>query len=166
MSIHLKRLSPTDGPDIYTLTQSIPAEENGFYNSANGLSREGFSAWLKQQHEISQGIGLQEGWVPQTIYWLYDGDQPVGMCKLRTRLTEALLINGGNIGYAIAPFARGKGYGKEQLRLVLEEARNAGLDKVLITASNYNKASIGVALANGGVVERVSEEEHYIWIDL
>lgn len=166
MALHLKRLSPADGLDVYTMTQSIPAEENGFYNSANGLSREEFTAWLKQQHEISQGIGLQEGWVPQTIYWLYDSDQPVGMCKLRTRLTEALLNGGGNIGYAIASFARGKGYGKEQLRLVLEEARKAGLDKVLITAHNYNKASIGVALANGGVIERVSEEEHYIWITL
>ena len=166
MALHLKRLSPADKADVYTLTQTIPAEENGFYNSANGLSREAFCAWLTQQHEISQGIGLQEGWVPQAIYWLYDDDQPVGMCKLRTRLTEALLNGGGNIGYAIAPFARGKGYGKEQLRLVLDEAKKAGLEKVLITARNYNKASIGVALSCGGVIERVTESEHFIWITL
>ena len=166
MSLFLKRLSPTDGADIYTLTQSLPKDENGFQNSAYGLSMEEFPAWLQKQHEMSQGIGLQEGWVPQTIYWLYNGDQPVGTCKLRTQLTEALLKGGGNIGYAIAPFARGKGYGKEQLRLLLEEARKAGLHKVLITARNYNKASIGVALANGGVIEKVSEEQHYIWIDL
>jgi predicted acetyltransferase len=166
MSLFLKRLSPADGPDIYTLTQSLPKEENGFQNSASGLSVEEFPAWLQKQHEISQGIGLPEGWVPQIIYWLYDGDTPVGSCKLRTKLSEALLIRGGNIGYAIAPFARGKGYGKEQLRLVLEEARKAGLKKVLITANNDNKASIAVALANGGVIEKVSEEEHYIWIEL
>ena len=166
MHLHLRRLSPTDGPEIYALTQSIPREENGFNNPANGLSKEEFPAWLLQQHNYSQGLDLQEGWVPQIIYWLYDGDQPVGMCKLRTRLTEALLKSAGNIGYAIAPFARGKGYGKEQLRLVLEEARKHGLAKVLITARNYNKASIGVALANGGVIEKVSEEEHYIWINL
>ncbi len=166
MALHLKRLSPTDGDDVYALTQAMPSEENGFYNSANGLSREAFCAWLTQQHDMSQGIGLAEGWVPQTIYWLYDGDQPVGMCKLRTRLTEALLNGGGNIGYAIASSARGKGYGKEQLRLVLEEAKKAGLDKVLITARNYNKASIGVALANGGVIARISEDEHFIWITL
>jgi predicted acetyltransferase len=88
------------------------------------------------------------------------------MCKLRPILSEALLKNGGNIGYAIAPFARGKGYGKEQLRLVLQEAKKLGLKKVLITANNGNKASIGVALANGGVIEKVSEDEHYIWINL
>ncbi len=166
MALHLRRLSPADGPDIYALTQLIPKEENGFYNPANGLSIEEFQVWLQQQHEFSQGIGLPDGWMPQTIYWLYDGEQPAGMCKLRPVLNEALLKNGGNIGYAIAPFARGKGYGKEQLRLVLQEAKKLGLSKVLITASNDNKASIGVALANGGAIEKVSEEEHYIWITL
>ncbi len=166
MNLHLQRLTPNDGPDIYALTQAIPSEENGFYNSANGLSMEAFSVWLAQQHDMSRGIGLQEGWVPQTIYWLYDGDKPVGMCKLRTQLTEALLNGGGNIGYAIAPFARGKGYGKEQLRLLLQVAKKHGLTKVLITADNDNKASIGVALANGGIIEKVSEETHYIWIQI
>ncbi len=166
MSLFLKRLSPADGPDIFALTQVIPKEENGFQNTANGLSPEEFPAWLNRQHNMSLGIELQEGYVPQIVYWLYDENQPVGMCKLRTQLTEALLRRGGNIGYAIAPFARGKGYGKEQLRLVLQEAKRLGLKKVLITANNGNKASIGVALSNGGVIEKVSEEEHYIWIIL
>ena len=166
MALHLQRLTPEDSPGIYALTQAIPREENGFHNTASGLSPEEFQKWLIQQHDISQGIGLQDGWVPQTIYWLYDGEKPVGMCKLRTQLTEALLQNGGNIGYAIAPFARGKGFGKEQLRLVLMEAKKNGLSKVLITIHNDNKASIGVALANGGVIEKVSEEEHYIWINI
>ncbi len=166
MSLFLKRLSPTDGSDIYALTQSIPGEENGFQNTASGISPEEFPAWLQRQHSMSLGIDLPEGYVPQTVYWLYDDNQPVGMCKLRTQLTEALLKRGGNIGYAIAPSARGKGYGKEQLRLVLQEAKRLGLNKVLITANNGNKASIGVALSNGGVIEKVSEEEHYIWITL
>ncbi len=166
MSLHLQRLSPLDGPAIHALTQMLPKEENGFQNSAYGLSPEEFPAWLKKQHDMSLGIGLPEGYVPQTIYWLMDGDTPVGMCKLRVQLSEALLKRGGNIGYAIAPFARGRGYGKEQLRLLLDIARRHGLARVLITANNDNKASIGVALANGGVIERVSEEEHYIWITL
>jgi predicted acetyltransferase len=144
----------------------MPKEENGFQNSASGLSFEEFQAWLQRQHDISMGIDLPDNFVPQIIYWLYDGDQPVGSCKLRIQLSEALLKRGGNIGYGIAPFARGKGYGKEQLRLVLQEAKKHGLTKVLITANNDNKASISVALANGGVIEKVSESEHYIWITI
>ena len=166
MPPRLQRLSPSDGPAIYALTQMMPKEENGFQNSAQGLSPEDFPAWLQKQHDMSLGIGLPEGYVPQTIYWLMDGDMPVGTCKLRVQLSEALLRRGGNIGYAIAPFARGKGYGKEQLRLLLDIARKRGLTRVLITANNDNKASIGVALANGGAIEKVSEEQHYIWIDL
>lgn len=163
MALHLKRLSPADGPDVYALLQSVLTEENGL---AGGFPPEEFQAWLQRQHEISQGIGLPEGRVPQTTYWLYDDGMPVGMCKLRTVLTPALLKRGGHIGYAIAPFARGKGYGKEQLRLILMEAKKHGLTRVLITARNHNKASIRVALANGGLIEKVSEEDHYIWIDL
>lgn len=166
MSLFLKRLTPDDGPDVYALTQAMPKEENGFQNTANGLSPEEFPAWLLRQHNMSLGIGLPAGYVPQIVYWLYDGGRPVGSCKLRTQLSEALLKRGGNIGYGIAPYARGKGYGKEQLRLVLQEAKKHGLTKVLITANNDNKASIAVALANGGVIEKVSEEEHYIWITL
>jgi len=78
----------------------------------------------------------------------------------------ALLKRGGNIGYGIAPNARRKGYGKELLRLLLQVAKGHGLTKVLITDNNDNHASIGVALANGGVAKKVSEEIHYIWITI
>ena len=164
MSLYLKRLTPLDGYDIYTMTQTMPKEENGFQNSAYGLSFEEFSAWLQRQHDISLGIDLPKGFIAQTVYWLYDGDQPVGSCKLRLTLSEALLKRGGNIGYGIAPYARGKGYGKELLRLILQVANEQGLTKVLITANNDNKASIGVALANGGMLEKATDEMHYIWI--
>ncbi len=166
MSLYLKRLAPLDGYDVYTMTQAMPKEENGFQNSAQGLSFEAFRAWLQRQHDISLGIDLPNGFVAQTIYWLYDGDQPVGSCKLRLTLSEALLKRGGNIGYGIAPYARGKGYGKELLRLILQVAKGHDLTKVLITANNDNKASIGVALANGGVIEKITDEMHYIWIHI
>ena len=53
MSLYLKRLTTLDGYDIYTMTQTMPKEENGFQNSAYGLSFEAFSAWLQRQHDIS-----------------------------------------------------------------------------------------------------------------
>lgn len=166
MHLHLRRLTPFDGYDVYAMTQTMPKEENGFQNSASGLSFAEFQAWMQRQHDISVGIDLPEGFVAQTVYWLYDGDQPVGSCKLRLQLSEALLKRGGNIGYGIAPYARGKGYGKELLRLLLQVAKEQGLKKVLITVNNDNNASIGVALANGGVIEKISAEAHYIWIHI
>lgn len=38
MSMEIKKLSLDDGEDIYQMLQNIPANENGFVNSANGKS--------------------------------------------------------------------------------------------------------------------------------
>ena len=51
------------------------------------------------------------------------------------------------------PSERGKGYAKEMLRLNLQNAKVMGIEKLLVTCSNENKASEKVILANGGVYE-------------
>ena len=47
--IELKKLSVKDGLDIYNLLQDIPKEENGFNNSANGLTYEEYKDWLVKE---------------------------------------------------------------------------------------------------------------------
>ena len=80
-------------------------------------------------------------------------------------LTDALRKAGGHIGYGIAPQYRGKGYGKELLRLLIGEAYHRGIDKVLVTIHLDNKASQAVALANGGVITERTDERVLVWID-
>ena len=58
-----------------------------------------------------------------------------------------------------------KGYGKELLRLLLNEAKEMGIDKVLVTILLDNIASQAVAIANGGVVTERTDERVFIWID-
>ena len=72
---------------------------------------------------------------------------------------------GGNIGYGIAPQYRGKGYGKEILRLLLQEAHELGIEKALVTIQLDNMASQAVALANGGVIAGRTDDRVLIWID-
>ena len=103
--------------------------------------------------------------VAQTTYWLYVDGKPVGMGKLRHRLTEKLRENGGHVGYAIAPMYRNCGYGKLVLKLMIDEARKMGIGRILVTVQNYNTASLQVALANGGIVEKADDVRHYIWIE-
>ena len=55
-----------------------------------------------------------------------------------------------HIGYSIRPSERGKGYAKEQLRLVLEKAWEMGIDPVRIVCRDTNAASIRTILADGG----------------
>lgn len=56
-------------------------------------------------------------------------------------------------------------YGTLLLKLIVEKAKEMEIDKVLVTAINDNKYSIKVALANGGTIEKVTDERHLIWID-
>ena len=67
---------------------------------------------------------------------------PLGFLALRLSLNDKLFVEGGHIGYSIRPSQRGKGYGKEQLRLGLAAARKQGLERVLITCDEDNEASV------------------------
>lgn len=166
MNIELRRLSPEDGMDVYEMLQAIPAEENGFTNSAHGLSFEEYGRWLEKADAESRMTGLMDGWrVPQTTYWLYDGGVPVGTGMIRHFLTDALRKRGGHIGYAVAPGYRGRGYGKELLRLLLIEAGRRGIDRALITVAPENAPSRAVARANGGIEEPASEGRVRVWLD-
>lgn len=164
--LELKRLSVDDGLDIYTMLQEIPAEENGLINKANGLTFDEYKEWLIVKQRDSEQEGIVDGWkVPSTTFWLYADGIPVGFGSVRHFLTESLRKAGGNIGYGIAPAFRGKGYGKELLRLLLNEAKEMGIDKVLVTILLDNIASQAVAIANGGVVTERTDERVFIWID-
>ncbi len=161
----LRRLSVNDGRDVYEMLQAIPGEENGLVNSANGLSFEEFRGWLAKKQRDSEQQGLVDGWkVPSTVFWLYADGVPVGFGTVRHFLTDALRRQGGNIGYGIAPGFRGKGYGRELLRLLLKEARALGIDRALVTIHTDNLASQGVALSNGGVIAEKTEDRVLIWV--
>lgn len=164
--LELRKLSVNDGMDVYQMLQDIPLDENGFQNNVNGLSYEEYKSWLVKKAQEAELDGIVDGWkVPSTTYWLYADGVPVGFGKLRHCLTDALQKAGGHIGYGIAPQHRGKGYGKELLRLLIGEAYNRGIDKILVTIRLDNKPSQAVALANGGVITEQTDERLLIWID-
>ena len=164
MNVKLHKLSIKDDVDIYDMLQEIPKLENGFRNSCNGKSYEDFKKWLVKCDRISKGIDLVEGMVPQTVYWLYIDDKPVGMGKLRHKLSDTLMEKGGHGGYAIRPSCRFKGYGKLLLKLLLKEAIKLGISSVYLTIQNENIPSIKVALANGGIIHEKTDIMHRIWI--
>lgn len=111
---------------------------------------EDFAAYVERCLALeSDGI---DGWMPQTTFWLLDDvrGRILGTCRLRHGLNEALLRNGGHIGYDIRPSARNRGHGTTILALALEKARSRGLPAVLVTVDQGNIASIRVIEKNGG----------------
>lgn len=161
----VRPLSAADGEDVYDFLQSLPREENGFMNGAAGISREEFPAWLQRQAENAAKTEIEDGWrVPQGIWWLFVDGKPVGMAKLRYFLTARLREEGGHLGYALAPDARGHRYAALMVDAMKSVAASKGIDRMLVTVHNDNSASIRTALKCGGTIERVSDARHYIWI--
>lgn len=166
MNINLKKLSESDGYDVYEMIEEIGEGENGFRNSLPLSGFEDFRNSLPRYVEMSQGINLPEGYVAQTIYWLYVNEKPVAYGKLRHRLNEHLLMHGGHVGYSVRPTERGKGYGKLILAEIIKEARKMGIDRLLLTCDDTNTRSRNVIESNNGKLENIVDGNCRYWITL
>ena len=110
-----------------------------------------FAALIRRLRDDARGIGLPDGYVPASCFWLIDARQTlIGVTHLRHSLNARLAYEGGHIGYSIRPTQRNRGYGKLILKLVLERARAMGITQVLLTCDKENRASARVIQSNGG----------------
>jgi len=132
-----------------------------------------FPALVRWYRDQAKGIGLREGWVSHSTFWLAATDgRLLGVSNLRHRLTESLLRFGGHIGYGIRPSQRRKGYATRLLALTLEKAHGIGLTRVLLTCDKDNVASARVIERNGGqleneaVIPETGKIKLHYWIDL
>ena len=112
-----------------------------------------FTAYVAQLNHCALGIGLPDGWVPHTTFWLIEDDEIVGVSSLRHRLTENLKLMGGHIGFGVRPSAQGRGVAKELLKRTLVQAGQLGISEVLVICLKANTASAKVIQANGGIME-------------
>ena len=132
---------------------------------------EDFATFLQRLRNESQGIGLPDGWVSSSTFWLVADGRMIGRCNVRHRLTEPLLDFGGHIGYSIRPSDRRNGHGALELRLALEKAWALGIERVRITCDRDNIGSVRVIEKNGGILDTESYSPHShrvtrrYWID-
>lgn len=129
--------------------------------------------YIKSLRDAERGIGLPDGYVPSTSYWLMDDDNWVGAFAIRHSLTPNLEQEGGHIAGNIAPKYRGKYSSFIGAKLCLDKARKLGLKRVLITCNAANSASYraitGLMKIYGG--EQLPDsfvkghDEHRIWVN-
>lgn len=124
---------------------------------------------LRKNAETCEQAGTN---VPSTTYFAIrkDDDRLVGVIDLRHHINHPVLGTwGGHCGYSVRPSERGNGYAKEMLRLNIQNAREMGIEKLLVTCEETNTASEKTILANGGVFEKTVEADGSImkryWID-
>ncbi len=164
--LFLKQASIHDEEIIWRMLQELPENENGFINPGFDKPISEFPTLLEKIVRDSQEEFVTTGFVPQTSFWLFLEETPIGMCKIRHRLTKALKKQGGHIGYAIHPSFRGKGYGTKLLALAIGEAKKLGLKRLLLTPYSRNLPSCRLIERNGGVLKKTAHQSSYYWITI
>ena len=99
---------------------------------------------------FARGLDLKPGYVPESIFWLVEGQHYLGEITIRHSLNQALRREFGHIGYEVTHSERRKGYGTRMLAMALKKTRTIGLQKVLVTCDTGNIGSRKIIEANGG----------------
>lgn len=154
------------------LLADLGTGENGFGGTPVATGELSLDEYLQYCIDRTDTTKLRPGYVPQTVFWVIDHqEEATGIVRMRHYLNDKLREHSGHIGFYIRRDQRGKGYGKETLRLALEELKKIGETKALLTVDTDNFASIRVILANGGIFDSVGQDaegtkfERY-WIDM
>jgi len=163
----LRKANREDADREWSFQTAVPADENGFINDHHGIRREDFDKALDTMLAQAEGRLLPEGWVPQTVYYLWDDDVIAGVFHFRQYLCDSLVTGAGHIGYYIAPEYRGKGYATLGLALLIGEIRDRiPEDEIYLRVNRDNPASLRVMLANGGYIHHSDEKCHYVRIKI
>ncbi|MES2651665.1 MAG: GNAT family N-acetyltransferase [Bacteroidota bacterium] len=132
-----------------------------------------FNEYLKRIEDMKTGENVPPTFSPQSEFWLINEENEyVGTLKIRHVLNNPTLLNvGGHIGYFIRPSFRKFGYGSIILELGLKEAKQIGLEKILITCDETNLASKKIIEKNGGIFESIFHYDNKIprlryWISI
>lgn len=148
--------------------KEIQSYKEEFLQTSKEIEGSSYLTSFATAAEWLENLRLHESWetvpperIPGLEFLLVrEKDQRIlGMSNLRLGLNEYLTNFGGHIGYSIRPNERRKHYGIRLLQLTLDKAKDAGLEKVLITCKDTNTASARIIEHNGGVLEDKREDE-------
>lgn len=155
--------------EIKAVDAGLPWQYSGLANLEEATS---YEDWVKEKANEKNGIDLRDGYVPCTTLFLkrMSDNKVCGSISIRHELNDFLFNFGGHIGYSVTPSERGKGYGKLQLKMALEIAKDLGIEKCLITADETNTLSNKTIISEGGVLENTvmwnNEPLNRYWINL
>jgi len=147
------------------LTEAAIRSECAPWDPSPDCSDEAMATAIAEMAEGIWGPGATEP--SQVLRWWVDGDTYLGRISLRFRslreTNPTFYAGHGDIGYDVAPAARGRGAGTAMLRAMLEVARDLGYPDVLITCDVDNVASRRVMEKAGGqFVDRYDDAGEFV----
>lgn len=164
--VTLRKLSMIDGEKERQFLLRQTPMENGLEwpTYKHDLSTpKGFREYLQEKVDAEEGIGLAEGRVPGTVFWVLVNGELAGYASVRHYLNDALREHGGHIGLGIAPEFRGHGVGRAALKQLVDYTKSLGEEKVLVTVQESNSASRKMVEACGAELKRVANGLTYYW---
>lgn len=161
--LELRKMNREDAAEQWKFVTMLPADENGFTNSHEGVSFQEYTDKVLPEMMMHEDpVNMPDWFVPATYYYLWDNNTLVGEFRIRHYLTEALKTGAGHIGYSIKKEFRSKGYGTKGLRLTLELARKiVPEEEIHLRVLKCNIPSFRVICRNGGYIAG-EDETHYL----
>lgn len=149
----------------------IDSGEAWINGSGGFIKYDRYDEWLESTAQV-KNAETSHYHVPATVYFSVrkSDNRIIGTIQLRHSLTPELEESAGHIGYGIRPTERKKGYGRQQLMLVLDVARQMQIPRVMISCDKDNSASSSTAISCGGKLTRENMHEgkmqQIFWIEL
>ena len=162
----LRKMNDVDIVEQWRYVTALPADENGLTNPYEGVSFEEYRdrvlpELLMHEHPVN----MPDWFVPETYYYLWDGEALVGEYRIRHHLTDVLRAGAGHIGYSIKREFRGRGYGTKGLALCLELAKAiVPEDEIYLRVLKNNMPSCRAILKNGAYIAEEDETHFFMRI--
>ena len=164
--LELRKMNYEDVVEQWKYVTALPKNENGLTNQYEGVSFEEYkNSVLPELMMHETPINMPNWFVPETYYYLWDGNILIGEYRIRHYLTDALKTGAGHIGYSIKKEYRGRGYGTRGLALTLELARKIVLeDEIYLRVMKSNIASFRAIQKNGAYIEGENDTHYFMRI--
>jgi predicted acetyltransferase len=124
--------------------------------------RNNFIEFLKTVEDNKKGIN--DTGIKEIYYFAIENDKIVGhgSIRLNPEINNDYSIY-GHIMYGVVPSKRNKGYGTIICKLLIEKAKEYGINNIIITSNNDNIASAKVIINNNGeLFESIKDKENNI----
>lgn len=160
--LELRKMNWADAAAQWAYVASMPENENGVTNPYAGVTFETYRGIVLPELMMHEHpVDMPDWFVPETYYYLWNGDMLVGEFRIRHHLTDALRTGAGHIGYSIGREYRGRGYGSRGLALTLNVARKViPEDEIYLRVLKDNIPSVRAIKRNGAYVAG-EDETHY-----